>query len=318
MNYIKIYNRLICNAKNESRQKGSEVYYENHHILPRCLEGTDEKDNLVLLTAREHFIAHWLLIKIHPDNFKLIYALNSFALSNQGRRGGRSHLYKYARELYIRALKHNDEWKRKMAKSLSELIWIKNEKTEECLRIHKNSLDDFLSIGYTIGRFLKQRRPHTKETKEKISKSHIGKRSTETQKCLLKQIGKNKIWVCNETENKHIQKEEIDTYLCNGWRRGRLKNKDSFGKLQNRIQITKESHYKYVTLEEIEQFFNDGWKRGSPLSGHQQTEFQRKIVSNRTSGTLWINDGVIQKRIKKEQIKDFPCEIWKIGRIKRK
>lgn len=40
-------------------------YGEHHHIMPRSLGGTDEDENIVKLTAREHFICHWLLVKMY-------------------------------------------------------------------------------------------------------------------------------------------------------------------------------------------------------------------------------------------------------------
>lgn len=45
-------------------QRNRDVYGEWHHIIPRSMGGTDESDNLVKLTFREHFIAHLLLVKI--------------------------------------------------------------------------------------------------------------------------------------------------------------------------------------------------------------------------------------------------------------
>lgn len=75
MNYEKIYKQLIERAQSESRQKGCGVYFEQHHIVPKCIGGTNDKINLVLLTPKEHFIAHKLLHKIYPDNQKLHYAL---------------------------------------------------------------------------------------------------------------------------------------------------------------------------------------------------------------------------------------------------
>ena len=39
-------------------------YFENHHIKPRCTGGTDNNTNLVLLTARDHFIVYYLLYRI--------------------------------------------------------------------------------------------------------------------------------------------------------------------------------------------------------------------------------------------------------------
>lgn len=50
-------------------------YVEKHHVIPRCLGGTDDPDNLVRLTAREHFLAHQLLVKIHPGVRGLSWAL---------------------------------------------------------------------------------------------------------------------------------------------------------------------------------------------------------------------------------------------------
>lgn len=47
------------------RVKTSCDYYEQHHILPRSLGGSDEKSNLVMLTAREHYIAHLLLYRMY-------------------------------------------------------------------------------------------------------------------------------------------------------------------------------------------------------------------------------------------------------------
>lgn len=54
-------------------------YYELHHIKPRSFGGTDDKENLVKLTAREHFICHWLLVKMYDkgteERKKMLHAL---------------------------------------------------------------------------------------------------------------------------------------------------------------------------------------------------------------------------------------------------
>lgn len=70
MNYRRLYNSVIQNAKSQKRLKHSGVYFEKHHILPRSLGGDNSKDNTVLLTAREHFLAHWLLWKIEEGEAK--------------------------------------------------------------------------------------------------------------------------------------------------------------------------------------------------------------------------------------------------------
>lgn len=65
MNYFLAYQRLIAKAKARVCPNG---YVERHHILPRALGGSDDSTNLVALTAREHFVAHVLLAKIHGGN----------------------------------------------------------------------------------------------------------------------------------------------------------------------------------------------------------------------------------------------------------
>jgi len=71
MNYTNIYNKLISRAQNRTL----EGYKEKHHIIPRCLGGTDDPTNLVDLTPEEHYVAHQLLVKMHPDSDKLIFAI---------------------------------------------------------------------------------------------------------------------------------------------------------------------------------------------------------------------------------------------------
>lgn len=75
LDHKKIYDQIIDRAKIRGLDKKKlEGYYERHHVKPKCLGGGNEKENLVLLTAREHFICHRLLTKIHPDNRNIIYA----------------------------------------------------------------------------------------------------------------------------------------------------------------------------------------------------------------------------------------------------
>jgi hypothetical protein len=63
-------------------------YTENHHILPKSLGGGDEPENMVRLTYREHFIAHWLLTKFHvgSDLRKMQRALLAMSMPKSGNR----------------------------------------------------------------------------------------------------------------------------------------------------------------------------------------------------------------------------------------
>jgi hypothetical protein len=71
MNYQRIYNQLIERAQNRTL----DGYKEKHHIIPKCLGGSNDKENLIELTAREHFLCHMLLCEIYPKENKLKYAL---------------------------------------------------------------------------------------------------------------------------------------------------------------------------------------------------------------------------------------------------
>jgi len=71
--YTKWYYQIIESAKTTS----PNGYTENHHIIPRCMNGSDNLINIVSLTARQHFICHLLLTKMvdqEPYLSKLKYA----------------------------------------------------------------------------------------------------------------------------------------------------------------------------------------------------------------------------------------------------
>ena len=82
MDYQKHYDNLVNRARNRSVLQ----YTEKHHIVPRCMGGTDEESNLVKLTPEEHFVAHQLLVKLFPNNQKLIYAAVVMTRGHNGKR----------------------------------------------------------------------------------------------------------------------------------------------------------------------------------------------------------------------------------------
>lgn len=98
MNYQRIYNELIQRGVDRGTVDG---YSEKHHIIPRSLGGSDDKSNLVVLTAREHFIAHWLLYRIYKNteySHGLSYAWEKMTLSNKSQcRMFSSRSFEYAR-----------------------------------------------------------------------------------------------------------------------------------------------------------------------------------------------------------------------------
>lgn len=229
MDYKKIYNLIIQRAKNEDRVKKFGSYYESHHIKPKCIGGDDSENNLVLLTAKEHFVCHKLLILIYPNQTKLVYAL--WMMSNGSNTYRRKHLkvssrdYELSRKLYIethsekmkgrivsqevgkkiseskKGFKFNEESRKKMSESQKEKIGDKNS-----FYGRKHSEESKKKMSESA-----KKRKVSEETKLKMSNIRKGKKHTEESKKLMseKMKGKKKIKVICDICNYEISSNNI-------------------------------------------------------------------------------------------------------------
>ena len=113
MNYLNQYNNLIASRKNTLRKKGIGIYYEKHHIIPKWLGGTDIKDNLILLTAKEHFIAHLLLWKHYRDRSSAL-AFHKMTKSNNDKQQRKftAKQFEKARIAFIETQTRDKNWTR--------------------------------------------------------------------------------------------------------------------------------------------------------------------------------------------------------------
>lgn len=84
MNYERIYNEFIADRRD--KEKTLIGYTEKHHILPRSLGGDNAKENLIKLTAQDHYFAHELLARIHGNGMwsALFLMSNSSTCSAKG------------------------------------------------------------------------------------------------------------------------------------------------------------------------------------------------------------------------------------------
>lgn len=131
-----------------------QCYKERHHIVPRCMGGSDDPSNIVELTAREHFIVHKLLYEIYPENSSIFYAYKMMAImknSKDNERNYRISSKEFAR-LREQCLQHN----RKIHKG-------KRHSEETKRKISEAAL------GKTTG-------PLSEETKRKISEALKGRK----------------------------------------------------------------------------------------------------------------------------------------------
>lgn len=138
MDYQSIYKRLVEKAQNRMETVG---YTEKHHIVPRTLGGSDDASNIVVFTAREHFIAHLLLAKIHGG--PMWHAAHM--MSNMKRYTNRK--YEKIREEHAKhvSAKHtgkvvSEETRRKISESHKGHSWNKGiPKTEEHKQKYKEA-----------------------------------------------------------------------------------------------------------------------------------------------------------------------------------
>ena len=104
MDYKKIYNNLISSRmlikdiRIDLKKNGQ--YFEKHHITPKCKGGDNSKTNIVYLTSREHFIAHWLLWLIFKDRQMALAFHKMFSRNNNQSRNFSSKDYEKAREAF--------------------------------------------------------------------------------------------------------------------------------------------------------------------------------------------------------------------------
>lgn len=159
MNYRQHYDILILRA----RDRNINGYAEKHHILPKCLGGTNSKENIVKLTAREHFVAHLLLVKIYPDNIKIKFALRAMT-KLQSKSHMNNRLFSKLREeknLHV-GLKRSDETKRKISESLKG-------------RKHSEEAKKNMSEAHKGQVCWAKGKTFTEEHKKRLSEAHKGK-----------------------------------------------------------------------------------------------------------------------------------------------
>lgn len=173
MNYQKIYDDLILKAKQENRKKvKGDTYYENHHIIPICLGGLNDKDNLVLLTGREHFVAHKLLAEIYPLDKNMFHAYFMMAFRKSG---SQNRFYKISsREFERLRVARSEYMKTNPASKETRLKISKANKGKK----KPDGFGDNVSKWMT-GRIVSE------ETRLKQAKNRIGKKASESTKALM-------------------------------------------------------------------------------------------------------------------------------------
>jgi hypothetical protein len=210
MNYSKHYEKLIERAKHRKNY----CYVEKHHIVPKCLGGSDDHSNIVELTGREHFTAHLLLHKIYPNNGALLRASLMMCVSNPSTHfDGRSQnrRYSYLREKYskLQSEKFNNGGSPTFDKR-----WISNE--IESLLVDKENAKKLIESGqYVSGK-----------TARKDSCGHLVK--NRCQQC--------KPWIKEASDTRHKKIIDLANSLYKEFMDGSFKSVCEFAKYKNTSQ----------------------------------------------------------------------------------
>lgn len=159
--YTILYHQIVEAAKKQPRDK-AVAYFESHHVTPRSLGGSNAKSNLVLLTAREHFLCHYLLTKMCTGS-DLIKMLHAFMLM----RGGNNHQSRYLNGRLYEAGKIQYAKARSIATAGIKLT--EDHKQKISAALIGRSRSDEVKAKISSGKIGKTRKPFTDEQKAKIS-----------------------------------------------------------------------------------------------------------------------------------------------------
>jgi len=235
--YSKLYYRITSNAK----QRITEGYTELHHIVPQSLGGSNDKSNLVELTAREHFICHWLLIKMTEgeDKSKMLYALNGMKAQNKYQERYHTKITARVYEKYKieNAVNHSKRMKGRKAwnKGIPQSEEHKEKNRQSALR----------------------RPPKSQETIDKWKKARLGYKDTEETKLKKSLAAKGK--------PKGSQSDEHKLAISLGGRG--IKKKEGHGAnvanaVRGNISINKDGIEKKVKRDILQQYLDQGWQLG--------------------------------------------------------
>lgn len=261
--YKKFINNIL---ETRGRFACGEEYHERHHILPKCLGGNNDEENLIDLFAREHFEAHRLLALENPDNAKLNYAWTMMAWIKTDHQ----HRYQVTPEEYEEAKKElsklnrskkgtplgpmSDEHKRKISESNKGKVFSeetrkklgdahRNPSEETRKKMRENHADVSGENHPMFGR------KHSLETRRKISESLKGNPSPMKGKHLSddtkKKISQARIGKYTGEKNPNYGNHKL---------KGKYVGKNSFnyGTGKAVVQLTKEGNFvaEYISAYE--------------------------------------------------------------------
>jgi len=244
--YSNLYYKITSNAK----QRITEGYTELHHIIPQSLGGSNDKENLVDLTAREHFICHWLLIKMTDgeDRSKMIYALQGMKAENRYQQRYHTKITARVYEKYRieHAQNHSEIMKgrtplnkgKKMSEEQKQILREKARVNHANGKIYSEESQQ-KRIAKVIGQKRteetkqlmslaskgKPKGPMSEEEKLKRSVTMTGQKKTKSHGANVAKANIGNISINKDDVEKKVKKDTLQRYLDQGWQVGGKKRK---------------------------------------------------------------------------------------------
>lgn len=259
--YFRWYVDIITNAMN---RKTLPDYYEKHHILPKSFEMGGEKDinNIVKLTAREHFLVHCFLVKFSKGKFKIKmeYALNRMVNKNLHQSG------RYFNSRLFESLKMKKRPKFIRLWKLDKVKYLYECEIDECNKMIQEGWSLKMTEEYKCGRVgMMLGKKHSKETKEKMSKNAgkpmLGKKMSEATKKKISTTLKGR-------EFTDVHKERSRTGLINHYQANPDKfsgsNNPMYGKKRIALFDPKTGEQRMPEINDpiVLELIDMGWERG--------------------------------------------------------
>ena len=243
--YSKLYYKITSNAK----QRFTEGYTELHHIIPQSMGGSNDKENLVELTAREHFICHWLLVKMTEgkDRSKMLYALNGMKAENRYQQRYHTKITARVYEKYRieHAKNHSETMKGKPAWNKGrKLEGIELEEHRERTRNRKiDPVKQAIGQQKRVAKMIGQKRtdetkklmslaskgkpkgPMSEEQKQARSITMTGQKKTKSHATNVANAVLGNISINKDNTEKKVKKDTLQSYLDDGWQLGGKKRK---------------------------------------------------------------------------------------------
>lgn len=303
--YADLYLQLIQENIKTVKVKNST---QKHHIIPKYyfiynnLLIDDSEENTVNLYFKDHILAHYYLSLCSPSDYfkfanisalKYLLGVNKELLNNDKLIKNLDNL-QYLYEYYSS--------KRAVFVDLSGVnegkVWMNNNINS--VRVPPEDIDYYLSIGYIFG-------------------SNIN-------------TNKDKIVINNGTETKFITKNELETFLNQGWNKGFAKRyyteegrsnlvKKSSAKAKDTVAINNGKVSKYIKKSKLQEYLDNNWTKGLIIKNpnkkrlpHNYSKEERLKLSDLHSDTVWMHKKEHNIKIKKVKVSEYEQQGYILGR----